>query len=222
MSTRTAHRDDTWNWIRISAWSGSFATHVAILLLVLLPVAMPLTRPTALPIAAIWIEAEPPPPALPEPPPPVVPPRVKPKTVQPATPPVPTPIVQSDVPSSVPVAPETPSVPVADASAHSEPVSDDIGAGGATQTLAYATPLRPPYPASSVRAREQGVVLLRVLVDPSGAAERVEIARSSGHPKLDAAAKDAVSRAKFRPVLRNGVAVSAWGMVPIEFRLDNG
>ena len=38
--------------------------------------------------------------------------------------------------------------------------------------------------------------------------------------ELDAAARDAVQRARFKPVLRDGVAEPAWGVVPIEFRLD--
>jgi protein TonB len=29
-----------------------------------------------------------------------------------------------------------------------------------------------------------------------------------------------VGKAHFRPVLANGKAVAAWGLVPIEFRLD--
>ena len=65
-------------------------------------------------------------------------------------------------------------------------------------------------------------MLLRVLVDVDGKPQRIEIERSSGHSRLDAAARDAVSRARFRPVMRNGEAVSAWGVVPIAFRLSNG
>jgi protein TonB len=97
---------------------------------------------------------------------------------------------------------------------------DDLGAGGATQTLAYATPLQPRYPPASARAREQGTVMLRVLVDATGIPQRVEIARSSGHARLDAAARESVMRARFRPVMRDGEAASAWGLVPIAFRLD--
>jgi protein TonB len=71
-----------------------------------------------------------------------------------------------------------------------------------------------------LRQREQGRVLLNVLVDAGGNVQRIEIARSSGHANLDAAAREAVQRAHFKPVLRDGKAISAWGMVPIEFRLD--
>jgi protein TonB len=73
-----------------------------------------------------------------------------------------------------------------------------------------------------VRAREQGIVTLRVLVDASGLPQRVEIARSSGHARLDAAAKESIEHARFRPVVQNGIAIPAWGIVPIAFRLDRG
>jgi protein TonB len=98
----------------------------------------------------------------------------------------------------------------------------DIGNGAATQALAYASPMSPRYPPASVHAREEGTVTLRVLVDANGTPQRIEIARSSGHSRLDAAAKESVARARFRPVMQNGVAVSAWGIVPIVFRLERG
>ena len=73
---------------------------------------------------------------------------------------------------------------------------------------------------ASVRSREQGTVVLRVLVDARGSAQRIELVRSSGHVRLDEAARDAVGRARFQPVLRNGEAIPAWGLVPVAFRLD--
>jgi protein TonB len=134
--------------------------------------------------------------------------------------------VTPQTPVSTPVPPtplETSATdPVDDTSTPTMPQGADTPADGATQTLAYATPLAPMYPPSSLRAREEGTVLLRVLVDPSGVPQRVEIARSSGHTRLDTAARDSVLRARFRPVMRDGAAVSAWGIVPIAFRLDRG
>ena len=86
--------------------------------------------------------------------------------------------------------------------------------------LAYAGALALRYPPASVRSREQGTVVLRVLVDARGSAQRIELVRSSGHVRLDEAARDAVGRARFQPVLRNGEAIPAWGLVPVAFRLD--
>jgi len=218
MATYTRYRD-SWNWFRVGAWSGSFATHVGILLLVALPIAAPLTRVVPEPIQVRWVEDKPKPPVFEEPPPPTVPRHVKPKSV---------PIVAPPIPTQTPTEGNVPAPPVHEQTIDPTPETNtasvgntDIGSGGATQELAYASPLRPPYPPSSVRAREQGTVLLRVLVDENGAPQKVEIARSSGHARLDASAREAVSHARFRPVLRDGHAVSVWGIVPIAFRLDN-
>lgn len=118
-----------------------------------------------------------------------------------------------------------PSAPPAATPAATEP-SPDVpppdGGGGLTQELAYAEALQPVYPPASARAREQGRVLLRVLVGVDGTPKEVGIERSSGHARLDAAARDAVRRSRFRPVMRDGKAAPAWGLVPIEFRLANG
>jgi len=112
----------------------------------------------------------------------------------------------------------TPAVIDAPASATSAGTPDS--SAGESRTLAYDGALKLRYPAASMNRKEQGTVLLRVLVDAAGLVQRIEIARSSGHSQLDNAARDAVQRAHFRPVWRDGEAVQAWGVVPIEFRLD--
>lgn len=99
------------------------------------------------------------------------------------------------------------------------PVEDDsFGAGLSTLSYAHAPP--PRYPPRSLRAGEEGVVLLRVLVDASGGVQQVLIERSSGHRQLDlAAARQVQSRWRFLPALRDGQPISAWGLVPIAFSL---
>ena len=61
--------------------------------------------------------------------------------------------------------------------------------------------------------------MLRVLIDESGHAKIVEIYKSSGHPRLDEAARAAVARAVFRPYTDGGVARAAAAIVPVEFSL---
>ncbi|HEV7491789.1 MAG TPA: energy transducer TonB [Rhodanobacteraceae bacterium] len=214
MTTAKRMHGHSLNWLRISAWSGSFTAHIVILLLVLLPLTVPATREQATTIVARTIEQTSPP-VFPEPPPPQIPHRAHTTPVR-AVPPT-IPLVQSSGSIAATVALTDPA-PVDDASSPSA----DIGSGGASQILAYASPLHPRYPPASMRAHEQGIVMLRVLVDETGFPERVEIARSSGHALLDAAAEESVRHARFRPVMRNGRAISAWGTVPIEFRLDRG
>jgi protein TonB len=205
------------DWSRIGAWSGSLSAHMAALLLLALPMTVPSTRPVEHEIVARWIEPPPKPEELPEPPPP------KPELhhvrrtpVHLETPQTPRSVAEVHAPPT-----EMHDAPPAhDAASTSAP--PDIGSGGATQALAYASPVQPRYPPAAAHAHEEGTVTLRVLVDVSGVPQRVEIARSSGHARLDAAAKESVERARFRPVMQNGVAVPAWGIVPIAFRLDRG
>lgn len=83
--------------------------------------------------------------------------------------------------------------------------------------VAYLEPPAPKYPPESRRSREEGLVVLRVLIDETGHAARVEIERSSGFARLDAAARAAVERARFRPYLENGVPRMALALVPVEF-----
>lgn len=63
-------------------------------------------------------------------------------------------------------------------------------------------------------------MLLRVLVDAGGRPERVVVERSSGFPRLDAAAREAVMAAQFRPWLEDGRPQAMWAIVPILFQLD--
>jgi protein TonB len=219
MRNVTSTRPCALDWLRVGAMSGSFAAHAAILLLLALPMTVPVTRPVVKEIVARWIEPPPPLETFPEPPPP----KPEPHHVRTTTPPVH--VETPQTPMSIPEVP-TRSTEMREAatSDNAGPTISppDIGNGGGTQALAYASPVQPRYPPASAHAREEGTVTLRVLVDANGVPRRVEIARSSGHPRLDAAAKESVQRARFRPVMQNGVAVPAWGIVPIAFRLERG
>ncbi|MFL6601782.1 MAG: energy transducer TonB [Steroidobacteraceae bacterium] len=85
--------------------------------------------------------------------------------------------------------------------------------------VAYLVQPAPRYPPESRRIREQGLVILRVLIDEDGHAKAVEVYRSSGHPRLDEAARRAVERAVFKPYMDGGVPREAAAMVPVEFSL---
>ncbi|HYE37405.1 energy transducer TonB [Methylocaldum sp.] len=78
----------------------------------------------------------------------------------------------------------------------------------------------PAYPVLSRRQREQGKVVLRVLVSAGGGAERVDIRTSSGFDRLDAAALEAVKQWKFVPARQGDQPVPAWVLVPISFSLE--
>jgi protein TonB len=89
-------------------------------------------------------------------------------------------------------------------------------------TVEYVREPSPRYPPQSRRLREQGLVVLRVLIDENGQARDIEVESSSGHERLDRAAKEAVARAAFRPYVENGAARRALVLIPIEFSLASG
>lgn len=221
MLTRTLGIEPHWQWRRVAAWTGSVTAHLVVCALLLAPLAEPLLRQAPLENPATRVELLERIPPPPQPPEPMPPPRSEPVHTEMRRPPTPAaaaPVIESPTAATAPMAPVSSSSSVV---ASDPPSSSGTPAGsGATQTLAYAGALRTVYPAASARAREQGSVLLRVLVDATGAVQEVRIERSSGHARLDAAARDAVLHGRFRPVMRDGAAIPAWGLVPIEFRLD--
>lgn len=77
----------------------------------------------------------------------------------------------------------------------------------------------PAYPALSRRLREEGKVMLRVFVETSGRPSQIEIKSSSGSPRLDQSAQEAVSRWKFIPARKGQDVIGAWVLVPIIYRL---
>ena len=78
----------------------------------------------------------------------------------------------------------------------------------------------PAYPQASRRRGEEGLVILRVKVTANGRAHEIEIAESSGHPRLDRAAQDAVARWRFEPARDGNRAIDSWVRVPVVFRLE--
>lgn len=159
------------------------------------PPAPPIPKPV---VAAV---PEPQPVTVPQPPP--VPREV------PAPPPEPLPItVAEPVPQKITSAPAQSAQPPAEVAMTAEML-----------TAAYLSNPKPGYPNLSRRLREQGTVLLRVFVTVAGNPTKVELKSSSGFPRLDRAAHDAVQRWKFVPAKRGDQPVDAWVIVPIRFSL---
>jgi protein TonB len=84
----------------------------------------------------------------------------------------------------------------------------------------YRTNPKPEYPLPSVRRREEGVVLVNVVVQPDGLPGAISLNRSSGHPLLDRAALDVVRRWTFEPARAAGLPVSSVAVVPVRFDLS--
>ena len=72
----------------------------------------------------------------------------------------------------------------------------------------------------SKRMREEGKVMLRILVNEKGRPEKVEIQKSSGFSRLDDAARQAALGAVFKPYMEDGRPVSVYAIVPINFSIQ--
>lgn len=83
----------------------------------------------------------------------------------------------------------------------------------------YLNNPKPAYPAPSIRLREEGTVMMRVLVDEQGLPARVELRSSSGFERLDKVALETVRRWKFVPARSGSQAVSGWVLIPLSFSL---
>jgi len=81
---------------------------------------------------------------------------------------------------------------------------------------------RPPYPPTSVRLGETGVVLVNICVDETGAATGVTLRESSGFPRLDDAAVRNLRQRSTRllPGTENGVPVPMCTDLRVRFDLE--
>jgi protein TonB len=82
----------------------------------------------------------------------------------------------------------------------------------------YKTP--PGLPALGKRLGEQGKVVVRVLIELDGKANKAEIKQSSGFERLDQSALATVLRWRYVPGKRAGVPEAMWFNVPINFVLE--
>ena len=80
---------------------------------------------------------------------------------------------------------------------------------------------QPAYPTASIRFGEEGTVTVEVRVGPDGRVLESRLQRSSGFPRLDAAALEEARRVwRLKPATVDGVPVEAWHAVRVSFRLD--
>jgi len=106
------------------------------------------------------------------------------------------------------------------------PVSNEVHFTGA-----YLTPdqvdsppvvidqVPPDYPAAMRRNNLDGKVLVALIVLPNGKPDQVQLIEAT-HPLFADAAVEAVRHWRFKPALKNGVAVAAQMQLPLEFRHD--
>ena len=99
--------------------------------------------------------------------------------------------------------------------------SDSVQTVDADYKAAYLNNPKPPYPSFAFQNRQEGTVLLRVHVLPSGEVDEVQLARTSGFDALDDSALQTVKKWKFVPAKQDGKIVDQWVKVPIKFGLKS-
>jgi protein TonB len=77
----------------------------------------------------------------------------------------------------------------------------------------------PSYPRLSKRRREEGLVILELLVLEDGSVAEIIVETSSGFPRLDKAALIAVSKWRYTPATRHGETIAYRYKQPIEFAM---
>lgn len=209
------------NPARITGISLAVAFNLAILFAMTVLMKPPLVLE---PAGSTWIvpvtrTIDPPPPPPPElvpverrqAPAPARPAPLQPQTV---TEPSPQPLATTAVPTATPDAFSLPETTVG--------IADPPPAGPvAGVRLEYASAPAPRYTPDLIRDQAQGTVMLQVLVDVDGRPLQVSVHASSGNRRLDRLAQQHVLKHwTFRPAMRDGRAVQAIGLVPIDFKLQ--
>jgi protein TonB len=121
------------------------------------------------------------------------------------------PMPESDIDISEPEPAPLPIGPV--------PEGPEISLDAASLTALYLRNPKPGYPAASRRLAEQGTVYVRAFINVAGEPKSVELKKSSGYPRLDRAALDAIKGWKFVPARRDDKPVEAAVIVPMKFTL---
>ncbi|HEY7640605.1 MAG TPA: energy transducer TonB [Steroidobacteraceae bacterium] len=137
--------------------------------------------------------------------------KIKPEIDQPVADQTPPPEVQFDEPVTPPS-----EVPIP---ASANAVTGTQQQGAPAQDLKTTNRVDPTYPPASRRAGEQGTVQLKVLVDTSGRASNVAVTKSSGFPRLDQAAIEAVRKWRFAAATDGTNKIQAYTQVAVTFKL---
>jgi periplasmic protein TonB len=140
--------------------------------------------------------------------------------------PTPLPVTHEPSPNAVaapepaPPAPPAPAAPPAAPAAAPARPTMEIAApkGGASLSCQI---VKANYPALSKRRGETGVAKVRFIVGVTGRIESAQIAQSSGFPRLDDAALEAVRASQCQPYLQDGQPMRAAYTQPYDFSLTD-
>ena len=99
------------------------------------------------------------------------------------------------------------------------PVLDDFVPVETMPEMIYRE--RPKYPGLAKKAKAEGTVWVKALVDTTGKISEVQVGKSSGHELLNEAAVAAAYKCKFKPATQKGKPVAVWITYKVEFTLDD-
>ena len=191
--------------------------HASVLAAMVLSPAAPkpeiIVQPTIQGILVAAPEEAPPPPEPPPPPPPEPKPEPKPTPKPPPKAPPSERAVKAPEPPPPPPPVEQAVEPVKEAEPTPAPVLPPNADASQLNNRA------PAYPALSNRLREEGTVVMEILVLANGTVGEVKLKSSSGYKRLDDAAINAIKHWKFIPASQAGVAIDYWYEIPFEFNL---
>lgn len=93
------------------------------------------------------------------------------------------------------------------------------GDAGQTSDAVLLKAVGARYPATAMRERQEGWVLVSFTIDPNGRTSDIKVVDAQPRRVFDRAAIDAVQRYQFTPAKKDGVAVATVKQQKIEFKL---
>ncbi|OOG55561.1 energy transducer TonB [Rhodanobacter sp. C03] len=92
-------------------------------------------------------------------------------------------------------------------------------AGGETSDATLLKSVTPTYPSPALRAHQSGWVVVSYSIAADGHTDDIHVVDAQPKRVFDNAAMDAVRRYRFKPAMKDGVAVSTTQQLKIEFNL---
>lgn len=91
---------------------------------------------------------------------------------------------------------------------------------GAQINPRFRDQLQPPYPPGKIRADQEGVVEVRVLIGIDGRVKQVQKISATDDAFFRVTEEQALRRWRFLPATRDGVPEESWQVKTVRFRLD--
>ncbi|WP_254427154.1 energy transducer TonB [Rhodanobacter sp. C01] len=91
--------------------------------------------------------------------------------------------------------------------------------GGETADAVLLKGAAPAYPPTALRSHQSGWVILSFSIAPDGHTDDIRVVDAQPRHVFDRAASDAIHRYRYKPAMKDGVAISTTQQLKIEFNL---